>query len=201
MDTLRLLASLALGYLVGSISSAVIVSKVVSNKDVRNYGSGNAGATNMARLFGMGLGVATLFLDFLKTCAAMALGRLVGGYHGLLVAGFACMLGHCFPLFFGFKGGKGVSVGAAMGLMLDWRLFLLIVAVFFVTFALTQRVSAGSIMCALTFAPFEYMLGMRDWPSMLFGILSGLCVFFMHRENLKRLLRGEEKKFTPKKTK
>lgn len=199
MTAIRLIAATVLGYLIGSLSSAVIVSKAIGKKDIRNYGSGNAGATNMARFFGMGVGVATLLLDGLKTAAAMALGRLIGGDYGFLLAGFSCLIGHCFPVFFNFKGGKGVSVGAAMGAMLDWRVFVLIVAVFFISFALTQRVSVGSIMCAVTFMPIEYLVGIRSWEYLLFGAASGLCVIIMHRENIKRLIRGEEKKFRPKK--
>lgn len=197
MDILLILLAGAAGYLIGSISSAVIVSYAVSHKDVRNYGSGNAGATNMARLFGMGIGVATLLLDGLKTAGAMALGRVIGGEGGFLLSGFTCLLGHCFPVYFHFKGGKGVSVGATIGLMLDWKVLVLLVAVFFLTFALTRRVSAGSIMCALTFTPIEFIVGIRGTWTTVLGIATGLTVFIMHRENLKRLLKGEEKVFKP----
>ncbi len=197
MEFLKLLLSGVLGYLLGSLSAAVIVSYAVSRKDVRNYGSGNAGATNMARLFGMGVGVATFLLDGLKTVASMALGRLIGGYYGLLTAGIACLLGHCFPLYFGFKGGKGVSVGAALGLMIHWKVFVIIVAVFFVTYFITKRVSAGSVMCALAFTPAELIAGFRDGPTIAFGITAGILVLIMHRENIKRLLNGTEKRFKP----
>ncbi len=198
MEVLRIAAAGAVGYLFGSISSAVVVSYIVSRKDVRNYGSGNAGATNMARLFGMGVGVATFLLDGLKTVAAMALGRVIGGYEGFLLAAFTCLLGHCFPVFFGFKGGKGVSVGAAIGLMLHWKVFVIIVAVFFMTFFITRRVSAGSVMCAITFLPAELIAGFRDLPSLALGFCAGALVLIMHRGNIKRLLRGEEKPFKPR---
>lgn len=198
MDILKILLSAVGGYLLGSLSSAVIVSYAVSRKDVRNYGSGNAGATNMARLFGMGVGAATFLLDGLKTVAAMTLGRLIGGHYGLLTAGLACLVGHCFPVYFGFKGGKGVSVGAALGLMLHWKVFVIIVAVFFLTFLLTRRVSAGSVMCALAFVPAELVAGFRDWPSIAMGVTAGLLVLIMHRENIKRLLNGTEKRFKPR---
>ncbi len=197
MEAIKISASGIVGYLFGSISSAVVLSYFVSRKDVRNYGSGNAGATNMARLFGMGVGVATFLLDGLKTVAAMLLGRVIGGYYGFLLAGYCCLLGHCFPVFFGFKGGKGVSVGAALGLMLHWKVFVIIVAAFFITFAVTRRVSAGSIMCTIAFVPGELIAGFRDWPTLLFGAAAALTVFIMHRGNLKRLIRGEEKPFRP----
>ena len=197
MTALRIAAAGLLGYLLGSLSSAVVVSFVISRKDVRNYGSGNAGATNMARLFGMGTGVLTFLLDGAKTVAAMALGRLIGGYGGFLLAAFTCLLGHCFPLYFGFRGGTGVSVGAAIGLMLHWKVFVIIVAVFFITFFITRRVSAGSVMCAVAFLPAELIAGFRDAPALLLGLAAGALVLFMHRENIKRLLRGEEKPFRP----
>ncbi len=200
MGAVRILLAGVVGYLLGSVSSAVAVSYAVSRKDVRNYGSGNAGATNMARLFGMGVGIATFLLDGLKTVASMLLGRLIGGYYGFLLAGYCCLIGHCFPVFFGFKGGKGVSVGAALGLMLHWKVFVVIVAAFFITFAFTKRVSAGSLMCTVTFVPGELIAGIRDRPTLLFGAAAALTVFIMHRENLKRLIRGEEKPFKPGKT-
>ncbi len=200
MEVLKVLLAGIIGYLLGSISSAVAVSWAVSRKDVRNYGSGNAGATNMARLFGMGAGVLTFLLDGLKTVASMWVGRLVGGYYGFLLAAFTCLLGHCFPVYFGFKGGKGVSVGAAVGLMLHWKVFVIIVAVFFITFFITKRVSAGSVMCAVTFMPAELIAGFRDWPSITLGVVAGLLVLFMHRGNLARLFRGEEKPFRPGKS-
>lgn len=195
MTALRVVLAGVAAYLLGSISSAVVVSYLLSRKDIRNYGSGNAGATNMARLFGMGAGVFTFLLDFLKTVAAMALGRLIGGEYGFLLSAVACMTGHCFPVFFGFKGGKGVSVGAAIGLMLHWKVFVIIVAVFFITFALTRRVSAGSVMCALTFAPAELIAGIRGFWPLATGVALGLMVLIMHRQNIKRLLTGQEKPF------
>lgn len=200
MEAIKILAAGAVGYLLGSVSWAVVMSWLVSRKDVRHYGSGNAGATNMARLFGMGVGAATFLLDGAKTVVSMLLGRLIGGWYGLLAAGYCCLLGHCFPLYFGFKGGKGVSVGAALGLMLHWKVFVIIVAAFFITFFITRRVSAGSIMCTVAFVPAELAAGFRDWPTLLFGAAAALTVFIMHRGNLKRLLKGEEKPFRPGKT-
>lgn len=195
MEALRIALAGIAAYLIGSVSSALVVSYVVSRKDIRNYGSGNAGATNMARLFGMGVGVATFLLDGLKTVAAMALGRLIGGQYGFLLSALACLAGHCFPVYFGFRGGKGVSVGAAIGLMLHWKVFVIIVAVFFITFFLTRRVSAGSVMCAITFFPAELIAGFRDFPTLAMGVLAGAIVLIMHRGNIKRLLNGTEKPF------
>lgn len=197
MEVLRVILAGICAYLIGSVSSAVVISYAVSRKDIRNYGSGNAGATNVARFYGMAGGAATFLLDFLKTVAAMALGRLIGGRYGFLLSAVTCMAGHCFPIWFGFKGGKGVSVGAAIGLMLHWKVFVIIVAVFFITFFLTRRVSAGSVMCALAFVPAELIAGIRDPWTVAAGVCAGLLVLFMHRGNIKRLLTGTEKPFKP----
>ena len=199
--TLRLAASFAIGYLLGSISFAVVLSKLFSKKDVRNFGSGNAGATNVARVLGIWYGLLTLLFDGLKTAAAMFLGHLIGGENGFLIAGGACLLGHCFPVFFEFRGGKGVAVGAVMGLMLSWKLFLLLCVVFFVVFAIFQRVSLSSIACCVAFPIFEYVLGFHGFWEMTLGIVAAARVIFMHRENIKRLIAGTEPKFKIKKEK
>ena len=199
METaLRLAVSCVIGYILGSVSFAVLLTKLVEKKDVRNFGSGNAGATNVARVFGMGAGLLTLLFDGLKTAAAMALGRLIGGEGGFLIAGGACLMGHCFPVFFGFHGGKGVAVGAVMGLMISWKLFLLLCLVFFLVFAIARRVSLSSLSCCVAFPIFEYILGYDSLWEMVLGIAAAACVIFMHRENIKRLFAGTEPKFKPK---
>ena len=199
METvLRLAAAFVVAYLLGSISFAVLLSELLGKKDVRKYGSGNAGATNVARVLGMGSGLLTLLFDGLKTAASMLLGRLIGGESGFLIAGGACLLGHCFPVFFGFRGGKGVAVGAVIGLMMSWKFFLLLCVVFFLVFAISKRVSLCSIACCVAFPIFEYILGFRSVGEMALGIGAAACVIFMHRENIKRLIAGTEPKFKPK---
>ena len=106
-----------IAYLLGSFCASIPLSRRCCGGDVRLYGSGNAGATNMARVYGLKAGLATLLLDMLKTVAAMLLGEYFMGGAGKAVAGAFCIIGHCFPLYFEFRGGKGVSVGAALGLM------------------------------------------------------------------------------------
>ena len=183
-------------YLLGSVSVSVLLTKLVFHNDVRDQGSGNAGATNVARVFGMGAGVITLLGDVAKTVIAMLLGKWLGGDTGLAIAGAACLMGHCWPVYFRFKGGKGVSVGAAVGAMLDWRILLILVAVFFLTFAICRIVSVCSMACAVTLPIASVVMGLTT-PLMLLGIFTGVVVFIMHRANLARLLRGEEKKFKP----
>ena len=185
-----------IAYLLGSVSVSVILTKLVFHNDVRSQGSGNAGATNVARVFGMGAGVITLLGDVAKTVIAMLLGKWLGGETGLAIAGAACLIGHCWPVYFRFKGGKGVSVGAAVGAMIDWRVILILVAVFFITFAICRIVSVCSMACAVAL-PVSCLVLSVPLPLMLLGIFTGVVVFFMHRGNLARLIRGEEKKFKP----
>ena len=132
MNILKYLLVIVVGYLLGSLSISVILSRNVMGSDVRSHGSGNAGATNMARVFGMKAGVMTLAGDMLKALIAMWLGKLLLGDIGLAVSGIACIVGHCFPVFHDFKGGKGISVGAAIGIAIDWRVFVFIVVVFLI---------------------------------------------------------------------
>ncbi len=196
IDWWKLIPALLAGYLLGSVSVAVLLTKKLPKGDVRKQGSGNAGATNVARVYGIWVGLATLLGDGLKTAWAMYLGALLAGEPGTVVAAFGCLMGHCFPLYFGFKGGKAVSVSAAIGLFLDWRFFLILLAVFFLTFFLTRRVSACSMAAAVAYPLGMLALGCFPWYTLALGCFITVFVIFMHRENLKRLIRGTEPKFT-----
>lgn len=184
-------------YLLGSISASIVLSKLVFRTDVRKQGSGNAGATNVARNFGMKAGVATLLGDMLKTVVAMGIGVLLGGELGKAVAGIACLLGHFFPVFFGFKGGKGISVGAVVAVFVGWQHFAFVIAMFALGMALTRIVSVGSVMAAAGL-PVALLLFGGTKPEIVLSLVGASLVIWMHRQNIKRLIRGEEKKFQPK---
>lgn len=186
-----------IGYLLGSVSSAVLVSKFFERKDIRSVGSGNAGATNMTRVFGWGAGVATLVCDILKTVASMLLGKLLHGPEGMMAAGVMCFLGHCFPVYFGFKGGKGIAVGAAVGFMLSPWMFLMILGVFAVVAALTRRVSAASVAAAVSYPLAAYLAGVREPYQLICCALMAALAIFMHRANIARLIKGTEPVFRP----
>ncbi len=195
VTVLKIAASAIIGYLCGSISSAVIVSRLFKKKDIRGMGSGNAGATNMARIFGWGAGIATFLCDALKTVGSMLLGRLVAGEYGLWASGLACLAGHCFPLYFGFRGGKGITVGAAIGFMLSPWMFLILVAVFAVSVAITRRVSAASLVCAVAFPVAGFLTGSKEPYQIICCVLVAALVIFMHRSNIVRLIKGTEPVF------
>lgn len=201
-----------LAYLSGSISASILISKWFYKGDVRNYGSHNAGATNMARVYGLWGGLAVLTGDFLKAVIAMGVPWLLGvlipefTYAELAycLAGAGCFLGHAFPIFFKFKGGKGVTVGAAIALMTDWRLFLIILAVFVIAFVISHIVSVSSISAAAAFIVaaalfFAFKVGNFSVYRLVLAAFAGVSVIYLHRSNIGRLIRGEEKKFTYKK--
>ena len=188
-----------IAYLLGSFCASIPLSRRCCGGDVRLYGSGNAGATNMARVYGLKAGLATLLLDMLKTVAAMLLGEYFMGGAGKAVAGAFCIIGHCFPLYFGFRGGKGVSVGAALGLMTGLPALGIIMAVFFTTAAISRKVSLGSVTAAVSL-PLASWLTLAGEEIIMMNVFSAALVVFMHRGNISRLIKGTEPDFHPKKT-
>lgn len=192
-----IIVSLA-SYLIGSLCASIPISKRIYGEDVRNKGSGNAGATNMARCFGIEAGLLTLCIDMLKTVIAMLLGRYAAGESGMALAGAFCIVGHCFPLFFDFHGGKGVSVGAAMALIQGPGVFLTAMGVFGIIVVLRKKVSLASISAAACL-PLASWLFSASFPMLIMSAFSGVLVIVMHRENIKRLINGTEAEFKVKK--
>ncbi|MDY3618491.1 glycerol-3-phosphate 1-O-acyltransferase PlsY [Agathobaculum sp.] len=182
-------------YLLGSLSFAIIVCKMALHKDIRDYGSGNAGLTNAYRTMGASKTLLVLLGDIAKGAAAVAIGALLGGPLGKLIAGVFVILGHMFPVYFGFRGGKGVLVGAVMLALFDWRIFLAALALFLIAVVFTRWISLGSVLGAASF-PITMFVFYRD-PVMV-GIAFGMAaaVIIMHRANIGRMLRGEENKFS-----
>ena len=194
MSILKFAAVIAAGYLLGSLSASIFLSRTAWGGDVRGKGSGNAGATNMARVYGLGAGFLTLGCDMLKTIVAMWLGSLLLGDVGLTLGGICAMIGHCFPVFHGFKGGKGISVGAAIGLMIDWRVFVCIIATFLIVAFLTKKVSLGSICAAVAITVFSLVFHVTT-PRLILAICAMCLAIFQHRGNIDRLIKGTEPDF------
>lgn len=195
---LSVIAAVLAGYLLGNLNGAICVSLSMQD-DVRSHGSGNAGLTNFVRSYGSGKSVLVILIDAGKAALACLVGRLLldqYGYatEGAAIAGVAVMLGHDFPALLGFKGGKGIMSGLFIALSVDWRIGLMILAVFAVAYALTGYVSFGSVLAALTFGiGFCLLHHARPWV-MACGIVMAILTMYMHRENIGRLLRGEERK-------
>lgn len=184
-----------IGYLLGSINSAIVVSKLTMGYDIRTRGSGNAGLTNAYRCMGPARTLLVLMGDVAKAAIALYIGSLVMGSMGELIAGAFVIIGHVFPLYFGFKGGKGVLVGATMILMYDWRIFLILFAIFVILVAVTKWVSLGSIAASALF-PFFTLIFYHDIPTFLLTAIMGAAVIYLHRGNISRMLHGEENKFS-----
>lgn len=197
MEALKYLAVIIIAYLLGSVSVAVVITKYIMKKDVREQGSGNAGATNVARVFGMRLGVLTLLGDCAKTALSMLIGHLFLGYYGVLLGAAACFIGHMWPVYFRFKGGKGIAVGGAAALILDYRMFLIVLSVFILVFLLSRIVSAASISAAAMYPVSMLILGVRDPYTLALGLFFGVSAILLHRKNIVLLIQGKEKKFRP----
>ena len=189
-----------LGYLLGNFNGAILISRLFSHEDVRKRGSGNAGLTNFVRNFGSAHAVAVIVIDVGKTVLACGLGRLLAPAEyvseGIMLGAVAVSLGHDFPAFLGFKGGKGILCGAAVALCLDWRCSLILFAVFFVCLTITRYVSLSSIFAAIAFGVSFCLLYQGQVLMQLGAAAIASLAVFMHRENIGRLINGTERKFT-----
>lgn len=200
-----------LAYLLGSISFAVILSKLFLKKDVREMGSGNAGTTNVMRTGGFKLGALTFLGDVIKGLIACLVGKLVfkavfengdeWAVYGAFLCGVACMLGHMFPIFFQFKGGKGIATSVGIFAICCWPAMIIGLSVFAIGVFLTKIVSVSSI--AATFAVvastmiFSYLNEPAlFWPQAALAVVMGILVISKHGSNIKRLINGTEKKLT-----
>ena len=201
------IAVAVISYLIGSINSSILISKAVTGKDIRTSGSGNAGATNMLRTMGKKYAVITLVIDILKGVVALLLAKLainLGAYtSATYIAGVAVVLGHNFPVFFGFKGGKGVATSLGVVLLLDWKIGLITLVVALVVMAISKYVSLGSITAAVVFMVLQIVaMAVTD----AFDIARLICVLILgglliirHRANIARLANGTENKLGSKK--
>lgn len=226
----RLLLSVVFAYLLGSVNFSVTYTRLVKKQDIRTMGSGNAGFTNMLRCVGVVPAVMTFVFDFFKGAASVLVAKLLFStldmnnavlkeeymYYGMFLAGLFCVVGHSFPIFFKFKGGKGVVTTAAMMLVIDWRFMLLVLGTFLVVFAFSRIISLSSICAGISMGPWNWLIMYNfvykpsletDAPhSLTFVIVTtalavAVAVFAIikHKDNIKRLIRGEEKKITAKK--
>ncbi|MBP3294772.1 MAG: glycerol-3-phosphate 1-O-acyltransferase PlsY [Clostridia bacterium] len=199
---LLVLVYVLIPYLLGSINTAILVSRHFYHDDIRKYGSGNAGFTNVMRTYGKKAAIITFAGDILKTLLAILVGWCVFGYLTAYIAGFACFLGHIFPVFYNFKGGKGVLCMAAILLMLDWRIFCALLVVFIGIVMATKYISAGSVICAMMFPlMLNRMNNTGIYMIEFVAIAIAVIVVIKHRENLKRIFNGTESKFKIKKSK
>ncbi len=190
----KCLAVFLASYAIGSVNLSILVSRVMFGGDIRSHGSGNAGATNMARVFGWGAGLATFGGDALKAVICMVAGCRLLGDPGLSLAGMGCILGHCYPVLYRFKGGKGVSVGAVIAYGIDWRVGAAATVGFLLGALVSKKVSLGSICAALTLTVAALAFGVSA-PKLALAVFSMCLAIFQHRANIERLVRGTEPDF------
>jgi glycerol-3-phosphate acyltransferase PlsY len=200
------LLSGALAYLIGSINTSMLVSAFFG-KDIRKEGSGNAGATNTLRTFGKGAAVIVLAGDALKAVVAILLARFMTDFFAvagesmlpLYVAGLCVVLGHNFPIYFGFKGGKGISTSAAVILMLDWKIGIAVVIFSVLVMAVSKYVSLGSCCGAIIFPALVVFFHKNDIYFVILAVIMAALALVMHRKNIVRLAKGSESKLSFKK--
>jgi len=190
----KLIFAVLIAYFIGSFSFSITISKLLFKKDVREKGSGNAGATNMARSYGLLPGIFTLLGDCLKTVLALVLGYLLIGSWGAALSGMACLTGHCYPVYYGFRGGKGVSVALAIIFAAGWQVGTAAVLAFALVAVIGKKVSLASLSAGV--AAFVTVLLIKAPPERtVMMIYTVIIVFIRHSENIKRLLRHEEPDF------
>lgn len=188
-------------YLLGSLNGAIIASKNVFKKDIRNFGSGNAGLTNFHRTFGARGILIVIAVDVLKTVTAALVGKWLagfGGYDGsvgVMLAGFCVCLGHVYPVYYCFHGGKGILTGGTLAWVIDWRVGVCAWSIFLIFVVFTQYVSLGSIAAAITLAA-AVCIFIPSPTAKILAVICALLIIFAHRENIKRLRNGTESKLS-----
>ena len=194
-DVMKLLLTLVIGYLLGSISTGVILSRVFGHKDIRSQGSGNSGTTNMLRVMGKKFALLTFAGDLLKGIIAVLIGKaLLGTQAGEIVGAFGAILGHNFPLYFGFKGGKGIATSFGCLLIVFPLQTLCAFGVFLLLVATTRYVSAGSLGAAVAL-PFFIMFTTPCDPVIWCSVIAiCLLAIWRHYPNIKRLMNHTESK-------
>lgn len=192
-----------IAYFIGSISFSVILSRKFAGFDVRDKGSKNAGATNVLRTVGKKVAALTLVCDILKGVIAIVIAIIAGKIWADIdmeilkyLAGFFAILGHTFPVFFEFRGGKGVATALGVLITLNWKIGLICLIFALIIIAFTRMVSVGSILSAILYPILTIFMGEANFGAIIISILITLLVIFNHRENLKRIKNGTENKLS-----
>jgi len=221
MFFLLMLVTALPAYILGSVNGAIITSKAFFRKDIRDYGSGNPGLTNFYRVFGKAGVLLVILIDVLKTVAPVLFGGWLFAhftdmvltevgpfvrfssltFFGQALAGFFVMLGHCFPVFYKFRGGKAIMAFGTIVIVIDWRIALIAWSVFILVTLITRYVSLGSVLGSSSLPFSMLILGITGFAEMTIIILCVLLVIIRHAPNIKRLIKGEESKLVFKRDK
>lgn len=221
----RIVIAVLCAYLISSVNTSIIVTKIVLHKDIRTLGSGNAGFTNVLRCVGKVPAIITFVGDFLKGVISVAIAYFImrgepelQRQYLMCTAGLFAVVGHTMPIYYKFKGGKGVVTTAAVMLMTDWRLLIMALLIFAIVFTATKIISVCALCNATAYPITAFVFRLLDhngvlgavtplqnptmpfvWYSAGLALITGVLVIVRHKDNIKRLLKGEEKKITDKK--
>ncbi len=188
------LSCVIIGYLLGNIQTAVIVSRAYYHDDVRNHGSGNAGSTNMVRVYGYGPGAVTFAGDATKAFLGVLAGQLLCGQVGGYIAGFFVVIGHCWPMFLGFRGGKGVASSYTIAILTFPLGALIAIAIGGAILLINKKMSIMSLTAMLLFFVVTLIFRLGNLPLIILAGLLTIVVFVRHTENIQRLIHGEEQR-------
>lgn len=196
---MKVLVTIVLCYLIGSFSSAYILGKLIMKADIRSYGSGNAGATNALRVFGKKIGLMVFILDILKGILAVYIGGKIFGYDGKILGGFFAVIGHMWPIFLKFRGGRGIATSFGMLLSIHWPTAIITLIGFIIVLLLSKYVSLASI-SACVLAPIVIALVKEPFDRKFFiaVLIIAITSIIKHRSNIRRLLNGQEYKLGEK---
>lgn len=196
---MKLVLTIIVSYLMGSFSAAYFLGKFIKKTDIRDYGSGNAGTTNALRVFGKKIGILTFLIDIAKGIIAILIAQYIMGEQGRYIAALFVVIGHNWPVFLNFKGGKGIATSLGVLFVLNYKLGLIVLVIGVLVIAVSKYVSLGSIVGSVS-APFVSYLLLGTVYDYLFytTLILAFLSIFRHRENIKRLIKGNENKLTNK---
>ena len=178
-------------YFLGNISPSIILGKLIAKKDIRTLGSGNAGTTNVLRTMGKVPAAITLIVDIAKGAVAVIIGNYFGGQDLAMLCGLAAFIGHIWPALYGFKGGKGIATAAGVIITLEPLMGLIVAVIGVGVIAVSKRVSIGAMVAAVSLPIVSYFF---DPKYVIWSCIMAIIIFIRHRENIKRLIKGEEPK-------
>ncbi|EGL35886.1 acyl-phosphate glycerol 3-phosphate acyltransferase [Parvimonas sp. oral taxon 110 str. F0139] len=196
----KLIFCIIIAYFLGNISGGMIFGKLLFNKDIRDYGSKNAGTTNALRVFGIKAGALTFIVDLLKSILACFIGMKLLGLNGVLLAGIFVVIGHNWPVFLNFKGGKGIASSFGFIIFLDYKIAIVAIILFITIVVLTKYISLGSILTTTLVLPISYIFFKyrNIYVLLTFFLLASLSIY-RHKSNIVRLINGNENKINFKK--
>ncbi len=191
------IVTLLIGYLIGSINSSIIIGKILTGKDLRDFGSGNAGATNALRVLGKKAGILTFVFDALKAVIAILICQNIFKDNkeiAIYLSGIGTVLGHNYPLWFKFKGGKGIVVSVVTIFFADWKIGLLIFVISLLIMIISRYVSLGSVMGSILLIILAFIFKIDNIPYIVYALILSFLAIFRHRANISRLISGTENK-------